>query len=183
MAAQKAPSGRRRHRLLLLPALLPAACEAPAPETGAALQQVVATHRASLVSFGFAATPASFPANAPQPSVPAPSQAGQLIGQPPETVLRWLGPPRLRRAEGSAEIWHYQASACHLDLVLYPERDGALPPRVAGDATPLRVAHASARAAGAERRSEQACLQEIATTPRQDSGGDGRLTAAAATGT
>jgi hypothetical protein len=172
MAAQKAPSGRRCHRLLLLPALLPAACQAP--ETGAALQQVVATHRASLVSFGFAATPASFPANAPQPSAAAPSQAGQLIGQPPETVLRWLGPPRLRRAEGSAEIWHYQASACHLDLVLYPERDGA---------TPLRVAHASARAAGAERRSEQACLQEIATTPRQDGGRDGQLTAAAATGT
>jgi hypothetical protein len=147
------------------------------------LQQVVATHQASLASVGFAARPA-FPAegSAEAPPLPTPqrggraalpvetpSYAGQLLGQLPETVLRWLGPPRLRRAEGGAEIWHYQATACHLDLVLYRDREGAAPP------APLRVAYASARASGTERRSETTCLRELAQPQRQDGGTAARL--------
>jgi hypothetical protein len=83
----------------------------------------------------------------------APTVAGELLGQTPEAVLRWLGVPRLRREEGPAEVWHYQASECHLDLVLYRE-EGARPE--------LRVAFAAARAAGASRRGEAACLSDIA---------------------
>jgi hypothetical protein len=68
-------------------------------------------------------------------------------------VVQWLGAPRLRREEGPAEIWHYQASQCHLDLVLYRE-DGPQPT--------LRVAFAAARAVGTARRGEAACLRDIA---------------------
>jgi hypothetical protein len=175
----------RRLPLSQLLAMLPVACAAPAPreDAGAVLQQVMASHQASLASVGFAAAarpahpaegsqeppPSSHaarrrggtasPPPPPPPPSGTPSYAGQLVGQPPETVLRWLGPPRLRRAEGGAEIWHYQASACHLDLVLYRDREGAAPP------APLRVAYASARASGPQSRSETACLRELARPP------------------
>ncbi|WP_270938580.1 hypothetical protein, partial [Falsiroseomonas oryzae] len=84
---------------------------------------------------------------------PAPGHAAELVGQTPEALLRWLGEPRLRREEGPAEVWHYQASGCHLDLVLYRE-DGPRPV--------LRVAFAAARAIGTARRGEAACLRDIA---------------------
>jgi hypothetical protein len=79
--------------------------------------------------------------------------AGQLVGQPPDVITRLLGEPRLRREEGAAEIWHYQATQCHLDLVLYRE-DGPQPL--------MRVAFAAARAVGTARRGEAACLRDIA---------------------
>lgn len=87
------------------------------------------------------------------PGSAAPALAGQLVGQMPEAVLHWFGEPRLRRAEGSAEIWHYQTSQCHLDLVLYPEH---------GVRPGLRVAFASARAIGTARRAETSCLRDLA---------------------
>ena len=150
--------------------LLPVACAQPQPaDPAAALQDAMAAHRASLAGIGglpAAAPQASAPAvetalrgarpAAPAPAAPAgpaPSLAAQLVGQTPETVLGWLGAPRLRREEGSAEIWHYQASQCHLDLVLYPE-EGAQPA--------LRVAFAAARSVGTARRAEAACLRDIA---------------------
>lgn len=98
------------------------------------------------------------------PPGPLPAQTSQLVGQTPDAVLQWLGPPRLRRTEGSAEIWHYQAGQCHLDLVLYPE-PGVQPG--------LRVAFASARPAGAARRAEAACLREIARGAANPARGSG----------
>lgn len=139
-----------RRAVLLIAVLLPAACAQPAPQDGgAALQGALASHQASLGAI--AGQPA--PAARVVPSGPVPAQASQLVGQTPDAVLHWLGPPRLRRAEGSAEVWHYQSSQCHLDLVLYPE-PGVQPG--------LRVAFASARAIGAARRAEAACLRDIA---------------------
>ncbi|BDG70402.1 hypothetical protein Rmf_03310 [Roseomonas fluvialis] len=65
-----------------------------------------------------------------------------------------LGDPALRRAEGEAEIWLYEAPPCRLDLVLYPQ-GGA-----------LVVAHAAARAHGtAQGVTEATCLSAIAAAP------------------
>lgn len=86
----------------------------------------------------------------PGPPEPPPARAAALIGARPEQLLARLGAPALRREEGGAQIWLYASPACHLDLVLYPEAGG------------LRVAHAQARAQGMARRSEAACLGEIA---------------------
>jgi hypothetical protein len=141
--------------------LLPVACAQPEPaDPAAALQQALSTHQASVTGLG-GLTPAAPSAGraAPQaarpaPAGPAPNLAGQLVGQTPETVLAWLGAPRLRRAEGPAEIWHYQSSQCHLDIVLYQEGAAELPT--------LRVAFAAARSVGTVRRTEAACLRDIA---------------------
>ena len=65
-------------------------------------------------------------------------------------MRRWLGEPALRRPEGGAEVWLYAGPGCALDLILYPAGHG------------LSVAHAAARAQGAEQRTEAACLAEIA---------------------
>lgn len=127
--------------------LLPVACAPPGPDGAAGLQDALAAHQASLAGI------AGLPAVAAPPPGEVPSLAAQLVGQTPDAVLQWLGPPRLRRAEGRAEVWHYQASQCHLDLVLYREE---------GPQPVLRVAFAAARAAGAARRAEAACLRDIA---------------------
>lgn len=151
-----------KRALLILPLL--AACAQPDPaDTAGLLADTLATHQASIAGLaprapatgGDAAGAASArPASrAATPLDGPPSMAGQLIGQPPEAVTRMLGEPRLRRTEGGAEVWHYQAAQCHLDLVLYPE-DGATPA--------LRVAFAAARAVGTARRAEAACLRDIA---------------------
>ncbi|MCX8134900.1 MAG: hypothetical protein N3D18_13170 [Roseococcus sp.] len=100
----------------------------------------------------------------PGPPEPPPARAAALIGARPEQLLARLGPPALRREEGGAQVWLYATPACQLDLVLYPE-GGA-----------LRVAHAQARAQGMARRSEPACLGEIAARraiPRPASPGAG----------
>jgi hypothetical protein len=132
------------------------------------LQEALATHQANLAGVA-PRTPASGGEGQAVPGTPAPAtlsaaspdaggeappaMAGQLVGHPPETVTRWLGEPRLRREEDGAEIWHYQASQCHLDIVLYRE-DGPGPA--------WRVAFAQARATGTARRGEAACLRDIA---------------------
>ena len=81
---------------------------------------------------------------------PAPASAAALVGQGPDGLLSALGAPALRRADGDAEVWLYLGPHCALDLVLY--RVGGAP----------RVAHAAARANGAETRTESACLREVA---------------------
>lgn len=148
----------RRHLRLAL--LLPlAACAQPdANLTQEALEAALASQRAGLGAAGPAADAAPMPGGVlttarPGPQADPPNLARELVGQTPEGLRRLLGEPRLRRAEDGAEIWHYQASQCHLDLVLYP--DQATRPV-------LRVAFAQARAAGTARRSEAACLRDIA---------------------
>ncbi len=86
----------------------------------------------------------------PLPRGPAPSDSAAFLGATPDTLRRWLGEPRLMRLEGEAQVWLYQGANCHFDLVLYPDR-GA-----------LRVAYAAARASGTERRTETACLADLA---------------------
>jgi len=82
-----------------------------------------------------------------------PDAAIALQGRDPEAVISALGEPALRRREGNAEVWLYQAPDCRLDLVFYPE-----------DAR-LVLAHAAARAFGARRLTESACMATIARVP------------------
>jgi hypothetical protein len=164
-------------RLLLFPALLLAACAQEPSDAALVLEEVLAAHQASLAAIPGA--PAAAPSAAaprpvaasPAPAMPAPAGApgiatgprrtgtgdvavaGALVGQTPEELILLLGEPRLRRSEGPAEVWHYQATQCHLDVILYPE-DG---PRAG-----LRVGFAAARAVGTARRGEAACLRDIA---------------------
>ncbi|MFC4168703.1 hypothetical protein [Teichococcus aestuarii] len=134
---------------LLTALLLLGACAAqPSPaDPHAVLQEVLDSYRANLA--GMQPTTA--------PVLPrlegAPERAAQLLGQSPEALRRWLGEPRLRRTEGAAQIWLYQTPFCHLDVVL--DRDDA-------PGSPLRVSYAAARASGTERRTEAACLRQLA---------------------
>jgi len=128
--------------------LLLGACAAqPTPlDRQAVLQDVLESYRANLA--GMQPTAA--------PTLPrleeAPRSAAQLLGQSPESLRRFLGEPRLRRKEGAAQVWLYQASFCNLDVVM--DRDDA-----AG--SPLRVSYAAARANGTERRTEAECLSAL----------------------
>lgn len=155
-ARRSLPRPGVRQGTALVLSLLAAACAQQPPGEAAttAMQEALSSHQASLAGLG--ATPLAVAAEETQliatAASPAPL-AGRLVGQTPEGVLQWLGEPRLRRAEGTAEIWHYQASHCHLDLVLYPDE---------GSRPAMRVAFAAARAAGAVRREEAACLADIA---------------------
>jgi hypothetical protein len=71
----------------------------------------------------------------------------------PEAVISALGEPALRRREGDAEIWLYQAADCRLDLVFYAE------------ASHLVLTHAAARAFGSRRLTESSCMAAIARAP------------------
>ncbi|MES2711674.1 MAG: hypothetical protein V4653_08845, partial [Pseudomonadota bacterium] len=139
-------------------------------EAGAAMQAALDSNRASLGVLR-PASPAPLPGAAVPPGTPsaalppnatpepvravaaraAPETAAALIGADAETVLRTLGTPRLRRTEGTSEIWLYAGPDCHLDLVLYVEGGNA-----------ARVAHAQARADSAVPRTETECLAGIA---------------------
>ncbi|MFZ6762405.1 hypothetical protein [Pseudoroseomonas sp. WGS1072] len=135
----------------VVPLLLLGACAAqPAsPDRQAVLREVLESYRANLAGMQPTAAPAL-----PRLAT-APDRASALLGQSPEALRRWLGEPRLRREEGVAQIWLYQSSFCHLDVVL--DREEA-------PGSPLRVSYANARASGTERRTEAACLQAL----RQD---------------
>ncbi|CAH0292168.1 hypothetical protein ROS9278_04264 [Roseomonas sp. CECT 9278] len=76
------------------------------------------------------------------------------MGTGADQLRRMLGDPALRRGEGEAEIWLYEAPACRLDIVLYPQ------------AGAMVVAHAAARSHGpAQGVTEAACLSAIAVAP------------------
>jgi hypothetical protein len=156
--------------LLLLACLLAACAQDPVLDRQAVLDEVLANYRANLAGMRpLSAPPAESEARpagtaAMPPLTGLPTQAAQLLGQPPATLRRLLGEPRLRRREGDAEIWLYQSPFCHLDVMLYgdPGRPAGTTAAPAG----LRVTYATARAAGAERRTEAACLQELAAQTR-----------------
>ncbi|RMI25459.1 hypothetical protein EBE87_09360 [Pseudoroseomonas wenyumeiae] len=155
---------------LLLACLLAACAQEPVLDRQAVLDEVLANYRANLVGMRpLAAPPAegeTAPVGAAMPALTGlPAQAAQLLGQPPATVRRLLGEPRLRRREGDAEIWLYQSPFCHLDVMFYGEPGGPAGSRAAPAG--LRVTYATARAAGAERRTEAACLQELANQARR----------------
>jgi hypothetical protein len=138
-----------------------AACAGPEPaDPVEALQDALAQQQADAGATQAAAPRAGAAspvqrAGATQAALPGtpPAQARQLIGHAPETVLGWLGEPRIRRPEGEAEVWHYTASGCHLDLIFYREPAG------------LRVGFAQARAMGAAQRPEGACLRDLSRAP------------------
>lgn len=151
----------------ILPMLALAACQSGGENAGEAMQAALDSNRSSLGVLqptsrtpapgtvvppvpAATATPTSAPPE-PRAAGAGPETAAALIGADPEAVLRALGQPRLRRAEGTSEIWLYAGPDCHLDLVLYAEGDGA-----------PRVAHAQARADGAVPRTETECLAGIA---------------------
>ncbi|MFC7475296.1 hypothetical protein ACFQS7_13080 [Dankookia sp. GCM10030260] len=160
-----------RLRLLLL--LLPAGCAAPGEREAVAMRAALESGQASLAAVAPPASPAvplvlvgGAARPLPQQPIPRherpptaarfdaagtrPASAAELLGAGPETLRRWLGEPVLRRPEGGAEVWLYAGAGCALDVILYPAGHG------------LSVAHAAARAQGAEPRTEAACLGEIA---------------------
>jgi hypothetical protein len=165
----------------LLPLLVLGCAADPGEEAAALMRQALSTTQASLAVAGRApdagapaggAEPVGIPSAAvaaPRPAALAappaiapgprltgrapPAAAAALVGAPAEQMRRMLGDPALRRAEGDAEIWLYEAPPCRLDVILYAQ-GGA-----------LVVAHAAARAHGPEGVTEAACLSAIATAP------------------
>ncbi len=128
---------------------LGAAATAGAQRMGGALPMAggTATRPAAL------ATPPAIPPGPRLTGRAPPTAATALVGASVEQMRRMLGDPALRRAEGEAEIWLYEAAPCRLDVILYAQ-GGA-----------LVVAHAAARAHGPEGVTESACLSAIATAP------------------
>lgn len=151
-------------RLALLLLLCPVGACASPEDRAAELRLAFERGQAQFAAVMPAATAPARPLPTAAPvlvdATPMPVSAPQLLGLGPEPLRRWLGEPSLRRAEGEAEVWLYAGPACALDLVLYPQGGR------------LRVAHASARANGAEPRTEAHCLRELAglRTPPTDRG-------------
>lgn len=158
---------------VLLLSLLAVGC---APDNGdeatALMQHALASTRASLALTGetrplvadtVPATRSAAPATpqpvlvpgAPRPRGSAPpAAAAALVGVTADHVRRMLGEASIRRPEGAAEVWLYEAPACRLDVILYAEGRS------------LVVAHATARAlGGAEGVTESACLSAVAAAP------------------
>lgn len=152
--------------------LLALGCAAEGPEeAAAAMRDALASAQASLARAGAAPPaapgdaaphrpPPALPAALPQPGAPRargtapPGTAAALMGARAEDLRRMLGEPSLRRPEGDAEIWLYEAPACRLDVILYAQ------------AGRLVVAHAAARAlAEGGAVTEAACLSAIAAAP------------------
>jgi hypothetical protein len=144
--------------------LTPACRKSDAEGATIGLEQALRDTRASLAALGLPSAPEASPTERPAPLPPPPSSASAprrqganppaaasaLQGQMPEAVISALGEPALRRREGDAEIWLYQAPDCRLDLVFYAE------------ASRLVLAHAAARAFGARRLTESACMEALA---------------------
>lgn len=147
-------------------------CAPDNEEATALLQQALASTQASLALAGGSppSSPAAPAARAPAASVPPqpawtpganrprghapPAAAVALVGVTADQLRRMLGEPAIRRSEGVAEVWLYEAPTCRLDVILYAE----------GSA--LVVGHAAARAlGGAEGVTESACLAAVATAP------------------
>ena len=141
-------------------------------EAAALMQQALASTQASLALTGGArpAPAGNTPAAARHPAASQtvwahgaarprgnapPAAAAALVGVTADQVRRMLGEPAIRRPEGAAEVWLYEASTCRLDVILY------------ADGPTLVVGHAAARALGgsAEGVTESACLTAIAAAP------------------
>ncbi|KAA2213914.1 hypothetical protein [Teichococcus oryzae] len=135
-----------RALILAFSLLLGACAQQQQVDPQAVLEQVLASYRTSLAGM----QPVSAPATPPLQSTPG--AVSRLVGQSPDTLRRWLGEPVLRRKEGNAQIWLYQASFCHLDVVF--DRDDV-------PNSPLRVSYAAARSSGTDRQTEASCLQEL----------------------
>ena len=145
----------------------PACRKSDAEGAALGLEQALRNTRASLAVLGLPSAPDAPQTERPAPLPPPPSSANAprrqgaqppaaasaLQGQMPEAVISALGEPALRRREGDAEIWLYQAPDCRLDLVFYAE------------ASRLVLTHAAARAFGARRLTESACLEALARAP------------------
>jgi hypothetical protein len=154
----------------LLLAILLLGCAADSDEEAAILmQRALASTQASLAVSGVARAPgpgvpattvaAATAAQGPAwtPGAPrargaaAPAAAAALVGAPADQVRRMLGDPSIRRPEGAAEVWLYEAPTCRLDVILY------------GEGAALVVGHAAARAlGGAAGVTEAACLAAVA---------------------
>ncbi|WP_255569247.1 hypothetical protein [Roseomonas alba] len=132
------------------------------------MRHALASTQASLAITGARPAPAPPPASTaamPPPSIPRPgaprqrgsappSVAAALLGVTADQLQRMLGEPSIRRPEGAAEIWLYEAPACRLDVILHAEGSS------------LFVGHAAARALGSgESVTESACLSAIAAAP------------------
>ncbi len=94
-----------------------------------------------------------------QPPTPAPSSA-DLINDPQrfkgmsmDAVIALLGRPSFQRHDADAEIWQYYgpASACVLDLFVYPAPEGGI----------LQVAYAELRSRGTASAAAMACMAQI----------------------
>ena len=152
------PMAPRLRLLLLLTACPLGACADAAEERASALRLAIEGGRASLAAVAPAPPPVG-----PPPAGPAllaatapgrqPAAATQLLGLAPEALRqearRTLAPP----GRGGCRNLARCRTACALDLILYPA------------AGRLRVAQASARASGAEPRTEAHCLRELAAGP------------------
>lgn len=97
-----------------------------------------------------ASVPPPRPSETVSPTTPGlPTRAAGLVGESSQAVLTTLGPPTLKRDEGTAEFWLYTGKGgCRIDVVLYREGNTE------------HVAHAAA--ATPPRISEAACLRTIA---------------------
>ena len=169
MSPRGSPLGPISAVSLALAALLitPACRKSDAEGATLGLEQALRDTRASLAALGLPATPEAKQTQrrAPLPPPPSsasaprrhganpPAAAAALQGQTPEAVIAAMGEPALRRREGNAEIWLYQALDCRLDLVFYAE------------ASRLVLAHAAARAFGGRRLTESACMEALARAP------------------
>ncbi|MBP0465923.1 hypothetical protein J5Y09_18500 [Roseomonas sp. PWR1] len=132
----------------LLPLLLMGCAAEREAEQARAMEQALRSARAGLVAPAAPAVRPPTPTQA-RPPAGAVSSAAALAGLRAEDLRRRLGEPALRRPEGDAEIWLYEAPGCRLDVILYPE-GGA-----------LLVGHAAARAHGGARVTEAACLAAL----------------------
>ncbi|MCA3274673.1 MAG: hypothetical protein ING16_00540 [Roseomonas sp.] len=169
MSPRSLPLGPLGAASLALAALMftPACRKSEAEGATLGLEEALRGTRASLAALGLPSAPEAPQMERPAPLPPPPSSASAprrqgtqppaaasvLQGQEPEAVISALGEPALRRREGEAEVWLYQAPDCRLDLVFYPE-----------DAR-LVLAHAAARAFGARRLTESACMAAISRAP------------------
>ena len=78
-----------------------------------------------------------------------PDRVSALLNLGSNAIEAALGPPVLRRAEGSGEVWLYaHANGCSIDIVMFPASGGS------------RAAHAATRTPAA--MTEADCLRAIA---------------------
>ena len=169
MSPRSLPLGPLGAASLALAALMftPACRKSEAEGATLGLEEALRGTRASLAALGLPSAPEAPQMERPAPLPPPPSSASAprrqgtqppaaasvLQGQEPDAVISALGEPALRRREGEAEVWLYQAPDCRLDLVFYPEH------------ARLVLAHAAARAFGARRLTESACMAAISRAP------------------